>query len=326
MKNMMRFLCSGLLFCVFAQAYGQCCSAGNPVGGDGSGDGLGKNELRVQTSYRHSLSARYYHHDSKTDVPYIDRSYYDYQNLSLTYGILPRLSVHAELGYFFNKTQDLTIFDKQRSIRSRGLGDLLLQLRYMPVKTVKPVSQLVFAGAVRAPVGAFSEEMNGVTIPVALQPSSGAFKFSASAFYSRKRSASRFGWNSNVLVEISRTINKGFLVYRYGNYVQASAAGTFDITKAMTFIAGGKAEWRGRDLRDKLNRVESSGGLVLIFNPQLTYHFTYRWGVIVLADIPVYKYVNGYQLTNRFAVQVGLRKSFMFCRPVAKSDNTATAN
>jgi len=53
---------------------------------------------------------------------------------------------------------------------------------------------------------------------------------------------------------------------------------------------------------------------VFFFNPQLIYNFKYRWGVVLMADIPVYKYVYGYQMANRFSFQAGLRKSFLFCK------------
>ena len=41
-----------------------------------------------------------------------------------------------------------------------------------------------------------------------------------------------------------------------------------------------------------------------------------------MSDIPVYKYVNGYQLTNRFSFQIGFRRNVSFC----KSDNNNLEN
>jgi len=175
---------------------GQCCSAGNPVGGDGSNDGLDKNSLRIYLSYKYSLSENYFHLDKKYDVPYVQKSDFDYGNLSLTYGVFPRLSLHTELGYFMSKTQELNINNQNEIISAKGLGDLAFNLRYIAIKTVKPISQLVFSAGIKIPVGAFNEKTGDITIPVSLQPSSGAFKYSASAFYSRKQRNARFGWSS----------------------------------------------------------------------------------------------------------------------------------
>jgi hypothetical protein len=305
-----------LIFFTSGKATAQCCSAGNPVGGDGSNDGLNEKELRIYTSYKHSYSKDYYHFDKKYEVPYDQRSYFDYGNLSLTYGLFPRFSFHTELGYFIDKTKEININNKNEIIKANGLGDIAFNMRYIAVKTVKPISQLVFSAGIKAPVGVFNEEIEGVTIPVSLQPSSGAFKYNASVFYLRKRSDRKIGWNSFALFEFSRTINKDFLIYHYGNYFQFALAGTYSIIKDLNIIANAKFEWRDKDKRESDIKIESTGSYVVFFNPQLMYSFNSKWAVILMSDIPVYKYVNGYQLTNKFSFQLGVRKSFSFCKKV----------
>lgn len=300
--------------CMAANAGAQCCSAGSPVGGDGSNDGLSRNELRILGSYKYSLSKKYYHHDSPTDINYIDRSYYDYSSFSATYGIWPFLSAHAELGYFMDKTQFANVGGGHEKIQASGLGDLALNLRFVPYRTVKPVSQLVISGGLKIPIGDFQEDIGGAMVPVSLQPSSGALKYNSGLYYSRKRADRRFGWNALALFEYSQTIHKGYLVYRYGNYFQSGFAGSYSITKNFGFNANIKFELRGRDRRESGIKVASSGSYALFFNPQITYNFKHKWGLILMADIPIYKYMNGYQLTNTFAIQGGIRKGISFCQ------------
>ena len=295
-------------------ALAQCCSAGSPVGGDGSNDGLNKNELRINTSFKRSLSKDYFHNDSKTEVPYVDKSYFDYSNLSLTYGLFKRFSVYTELGYFYDKTQKVKINNDNIIIQSHGIGDLEFNARYTAVKTVKPLSGLVFSVGIKLPVGVFSEQINEVTIPISLQPSSGALKYNASAFYSRKKSEVNFGWNSFALFEISQFIKKDYLIYKYGNYFQFALAGTYTISKKINFIANAKIEMRGKDKRESNIEIESSGSTVVFFNPKLIYNFKNKWSCIVMTDIPIYKYVNGYQLTNKSSFQFGIRKILKFCK------------
>ena len=297
-------------------AIGQCCTAGNPSGGDGSNDGLNKNELRIFTSNKYSLSKQYFYHDSKADIPYIEKSYYNYQNLSLTYGVLPRLSLHTEVGYFFDKAQLVNINNEKENISSHGLGDFAFNIRYIALKTVKPLSQLVFSGGIKVPIGVFNEEINGITIPISLQPSSGALKGNASVFYSRKRADKKIGWNSYALFEISNTINKGYLVYKYGNYFLFAFAGTYSINKNLNCLINTKFEWRGYDKRESDIEIVSSGSKVLYINPQLIYTLKQSWSMILMCDIPLHKYVNGYQLTNKFSTQIGIRKNFSFCKKV----------
>jgi len=301
-----------LLLLLTKLASGQCCSAGNPVGGDGSNEGAAKNDLLIFTSYKHSLSEDYFHYDRKAEVPYVQKSYYDYTNVSLTYGIFPKFSLHTDLGYFIDKTQELKIDNENEVIRSQGLGDLSFNIRLTAVKTVKPISQVVFSAGVRLPVGVFDEEKNGITIPMSLQPSSGALKYNASLFYFRKHPGHLLGFTGFAFFEMSQTIRKGYLIYRYGNYFQFSVAGTYALAKNVSFIANAKLELRGKDRRESEIVVESSGSRVVIFNPQLIIDLKRMWGLVLMGDIPVYKYVNGYQLTNKFSFQVGIRKNISF--------------
>ncbi|MCX6256383.1 MAG: hypothetical protein NTW49_00540 [Bacteroidia bacterium] len=313
MKHVLIFV---LLLLLTKLAAGQCCSAGNPVGGDGSNEGAAKNELIIFTSYKHSLSEDYFHNGTKTEVPYIQKSYYDYNNISLTYGLFPMFSLHTELGYFIDKTQELNIDNENELIRSHGLGDLSFNIRYSAVKTVKPISQVVFSAGVRLPVGVFDEEKNGITIPMSLQPSSGALKYNASAFYFRKQPGHLFGFTGFAFFEMSKTIRKGYLIYRYGNYFQFSVAGTYALAKNVSFIANAKLELRGKDRRESEIVVESSGSRVVIFNPQLIIDLKRMWGLVLMGDIPVYKFVNGYQLTNKISFQFGIRKNISFCNSI----------
>ena len=168
-----KFLVLIPVFVLFSMiGYGQCCSAGNPMGSNGVNDGLPVKELQFLTSYKHSLSKEYYHKDHQVTVPVVEKSYYDYQSFSVAYGILNWLNIYAEIGYFYNKTQILEPGQSTDEIRAHGLGDLAVNLRVLPVKSLRKTSQLILSGGVRIPVGAFNEQIDGVTVPVSLQPSS----------------------------------------------------------------------------------------------------------------------------------------------------------
>jgi hypothetical protein len=290
-------------------SFAQCCSAGNPAGGDGKSDDLNKNDLRIYASYKHSLSKDYYTLDKKTEIPYIDRSYYDYTALSITYGLSPRLTVNSELGYFFDKTQVENISSYNNVIQSHGLGDIAVNIRYKLIKTVKPVTQLLITAGVKLPVGAFEEEMDGITIPISLQPSSGALKYNLSIFYTRKRNENKYGWQTYAQIELSNTIDKEFLIYHYGSYFQYSLAGSYAFTKKLLFIGNVKLEWRGNDIRELETVIESTGSRVVFLNPQILYSFKNKWSIVLMSDIPVYKYVNGSQLTNKYSLSIGLYKT-----------------
>lgn len=83
-----------------ANCYSQCCAAGNPSGSDISQEGLGKNFLKVNLLYKHSLSKDYFHLNKKYPLPYIEKSNFNYSNISVAYGLSQKLSINTEIGYF----------------------------------------------------------------------------------------------------------------------------------------------------------------------------------------------------------------------------------
>jgi hypothetical protein len=300
------------LFFLSENGYSQCCSAGNPLGSNGINDGLPVKEWQFLTSYKHSLSKEYYHKDHEVDVPVVEKSYYDYQSLSVAYGLFKWMNVGAEIGYFYNKTQILEPGQATDEIRAHGLGDLAVNLRFLPVKSLRKYSQLIISGGVKIPVGAFDEQIEGVTVPVSLQPSSGALKINTSLYYSTHVINPDFSINSFVIYEYSNTIEEGYFIYQYGDFFQFSGGMQYSVKKLLSLSLNLKYEFRGKDQRENELVVASSGSHLIMLNPQITYNFKRGWSIMLLSDLPVYKYVNGEQLTNSYAVQCSLYKRIHF--------------
>ncbi len=315
-----KLLLSITVLAIFSvNASGQCCSAGNPLGSNGINDGLPLKEWQFLTSYKYSLSKQYYHKDHQVEVPVVEKSYYDYQSLSIAYGLFKWMNVSAEIGYFYNKTQILEPGQATGEIQAHGLGDLAVNLRFLPVKSLRKTSQFILSGGVRIPVGAFDEQIEGVTVPVSLQPSSGALKMNTSIFYSARTASRKIFVNSFALYEYSNTIEKGYFIYKYGDFFQLSSGVQYDLNKYFSFLLNMKYEFRGKDQRENDEIVESSGSHLVLINPQITYNFKRGWSILLLSDLPVYKYVNGEQLTNSYAVQLSLYKRINFKKVKSKS-------
>lgn len=290
----------------------QCCAAGNPVGGDGSQDALKKNQLSLFLAYRHSYSRDYYHKSQKEDIQNIEKSYYNYGSLSMSYGINWRFTLHTEMGYYFNKVQVVNLTDGRQTIKARGIGDMALNMRYsiLPPKIINE-NRLIFSLGGRLPVGQFNEEQNGVKIPVSLQPSSGALKLNSSLFFSHKKQDALLGLSAFAFFEWSNQINKGLIVYDYGNLFMLEATLFMPIKSAGVLSLSSKVEFRGKDKKGNDFVIESTGSRVLYAKPQLQWKIIHDLYLLTFAEIPVYKYVNGYQLTNLYAFQVGIRKTFL---------------
>jgi hypothetical protein len=306
------FLTLLAFFLIAETSFSQCCSAGNPLGSNGINDALPEKEWQFLTSYKHSLSKEYFHKDHRIEVPLVEKSYYDYQSLSVAYGILKWMNLSAEIGYFYNKTQELEPGQGTDEIRAHGLGDLGVNLRFLPIKTLRKASQFIVSGGIRIPVGDFDEQTDGVTVPVSLQPSSGALKINSSLYYAFPNNNRKLLMNFFVLYEYSNTIEKGYFIYQYGDFIQVSSGLLYNPDKHFAFLLNFKYEWRGQDQRENDETVESSGSHLILINPQITYNYKRGWSIMLLSDLPVYKYVYGEQLTNSYAIQLSVYKRFSF--------------
>ena len=63
-------------------------------------------------------------------------------------------------------------------------------------------------------------------------------------------------------------------------------------------------EYRGRSKRENDQVVESSGYDILYTIPHISYSISPQWLISVNIEFPVYRFYNGIQLGNTFAVSV----------------------
>lgn len=289
------------------QAAAQCCSAGNPLAGTGFESETSKNQWQVSTAFKYSFSDQFYHYDSKVDNPYIENSSFSYENLYLSYGIGNKLNISAEAGYFFDKSQNINFPDGSYSLATGGFGDVSMNIKYTVLKKMKPATQLAVAVGTKIPVGAFEQSINGVTVPVSLQPSSGAFKYTTSIFFQRFTANKKWGLASQAILEMSSEINKNYLIYRYGPYLRFNTGVLHQVSSNLSVSLFGVFDYRGKDTREFDQIVSGSGSIAVYVQPWIQYAI--RPNRVVFANIekPIYRYFFGEQMGNKISAQIGLR-------------------
>ncbi len=297
------FLCS---LCSL-QLSAQCCSAGNPVAGSGFESSSAKGEWQISSAVKYSLSDQYYFHDTKIDNPYILKSSYLYQNLWLSYSISNRVSVSADAGYFYDKSQKLSFNDEPFRLGTSGIGDVALAVKIIAIKKVKPITQLAFSAGTKIPVGAFHQSVDGITIPISLQPSSGAFRWTAAASFQRLSANQNWGFASQAMLELSSEINKGYLVYRYGHFLRINAGVMHRVFPRINVSVFGVFDVRGKDTREFNQVVAGSGSYSVLVQPWVQYAFRPDRILFFNIESPVYRYFNGELLGNKLATQIGFR-------------------
>lgn len=293
------------------QSYSQCCAAGNPISADGSASGTGKKMLEVSLLYQHSYSSIYYEGQHRSDYTYIDYSYFDFSSLRLSYGITNRLKVRAEIGYFFSKAQ---YFDfgpgNNYDRRANGFGDLILGVQYNVYQNTPLEIDIFPSFDFTIPVGKF-DQMNGpVVLPIDIQPSSGSFKYNAGLLLSKRFKAGKFATFLSGNIEFSQRINTERTNYKYGNLYNVSLYGSYTFLRNFTAALQVRTMIRDRASGSDKGKINATGGTYLFLTPQVRYTLLKYWSLGFLFEYPIYKYVNGTQLTNDYAF------SFRFSRTI----------
>ncbi len=297
------------LFISGENIHGQCCSAGNPSGGDFLEGSMNRRELRLSLSLKHSYSDRYYYQDHQIEVPQVQFSRFNFMSFRSMYGITNRLNIFGELGYFLDKSQSVNI-QGNHLLKATGMGDFTIGARYRITSSRLKTKELNISGGVRLPAGAFDKEMNGVVLPLSLQPSNGATKFTAGLYYFYQPRGSRLGFYMLSSTEISTTIRSDNFYYRYGNVYINALSSTYKLNGSISLILQSRLEVRDKDRREEEQLVPSTGSSVVFISPIARFNFLNDWEVLFQADVPVYKYVQGSQLTNKYAVSLGVSRRF----------------
>lgn len=293
------------------QTNAQCCAAGNPISADGSPGGTGKKMLEVSLLYQHSYSSIYYKGHQKTDYKYIDYSYFDFSSLRLSYGITARLKVRAEIGYFFSKAQT---FDFGYDRKANGFGDLILGVQYNVYRNIPLLIDIFPSFDFTIPVGRF-DQMNGpVVLPIDIQPSSGSFKYNAGLLVSKRFLAGKIAMFLSGNAEFSQRINTERTNYKYGNLYNISLYGSYTFFRNFTVALQGRVMIRDRASDKDKEKINATGGTYLFLTPQVRYTFFTYWSLGFLFEYPVYKYVNGKQLTNDYAFSFRFSRTINFAK------------
>jgi hypothetical protein len=270
---------------------------------------LGKNMLRTVAYYRYSYSDTYYQGTSRTsENTALKYACYNFGGIGLGYGITKRLTVEAEFGYFFNKTQQFKTIEYQE--KGYGFSNGGLALKYGAF--VKPSKQLeiTLGAGFKYPFTMNPQMVNDVQLNRDVQPSTNAFGASGMFFFNkgfpsvtiRLFSINRYDYNF-----------EGKQGYKYGNILLNSVFISKKIVKYFFGILQFRSEWKTND-QDNGTDVVNSGFWLLTLSPTLSYSIAGRWNLTALYDIPVYKNYNGKQMTPKYSIAVSLSRDFNLAR------------
>lgn len=289
---------------IYSNAFAQCCSAGNPFF-YGEQANIGHKQLQIISGYKYSLSDQYYYEDGKVDIEFVDKAWFNYLNLQLIYGLTPRISIQADMGYFINRTEQYKKQDWE-TIRGHGIGDAGFTIKYLAYKSFIRKISIIPSLGVQIPVGVFDQEVNHVKLPITVQPSSGSFKYLVNLFIGKTFINPKYHLDFFGSAEFPQLIDSENFYYKYGNKYLFSLIGSYYLNKKLTFGLESRSEIREKASRENNQIVESSGFLIFYAVPHISYALADKWFIAINSAIPVYKKYNGIQLANHFSFSARL--------------------
>lgn len=312
--------------------FSQCCSPGNPVGGDVNQGVMNKNSLRTILFFKNSVSNDYYEGDKKSTGPsYIDKGTFNFSGVTLAYGLLKKLTIESELGYFINKKQELDTKFGRQELEGSGLSDLSFIGKFKIFSNPDNQLEITTGAGYKISVGEYQQRNEyGVLLPIDIQPSTGASGYIGSLFLYKGfiEKKLRFFFTSRAQITSSEVVFTEIIptkYYKFGNFFNNSIFASYSLTPRWSLILQARHEYRTQDQYKDQNHdykiYASSGGQKLIAVPQLVFEIRQGFIASALFDIPLYQYYNEKQLATAYAGSIAVSKVFGFQRPEKKIEN-----
>lgn len=300
-----------VIFLVFAiiisstYSFGQCCSAGSPVGSSIYLGTLPKNTLRVNAGYRYSLHNDYFKvSDKLEDYGFIEQTYFNFTSLSLGYGITNRITAELDAGYFINKTQVYNILNYKPE--GKGLSTGNINFKYGAYMNVVENIEMTIGAGLKFPFSTKKQYFKGAQLAFEIQPSQAAFGNNVQFFASKSwpnHSRKLFTFNKYDYTY------KNKYYYQYGWLLTNSLFFSNKIVKNLFIVIEARNELRGKDEYKDI-KVNDTGSHVIIISPRIIYSISGKWNLSVLYDIPVYRKYIGTQMGLYQSIAISLTRDF----------------
>lgn len=287
-----------------------CCSGGVPLTGN-----LGM-PYATRGSWQFSFS---YDHNRMTTLMEGDRVVEDDSRKRLTQSLLletawsvtNNISVNA-LFTWVSQTRTINQFGNQTTDQLHGIGDAVLLLTWRLTGESTGTWELLAGAGPKIPLGKSDlRSPSGIRYNADLQPGSGAWDGIGWALLSKSGLPRPTGNLSIRMIYRYTGVNHDYLGqsdYRFGNELQliagisdqlAIGAGILDPSLLLRFRMAGADMTEGAIL-------PNTGGRWLYLIPGIVYHPAPRFHIRLAGEIPIYRYLEGIQLTSDFRITAGL--------------------
>lgn len=315
MKNKSKYsVLLGIALFIYNNVSGQaCCTAGTPLLGSLEMTSAPQNVLQLGLTFDHNNLNDVFSQSSKLEN--IERQRISQSVLlEINYGITSRISLTGILT--FNR-QERTISENVASgnkLLASGIGDAVILTKYSLFQfSIFNPNELAIGAGIKIPTGNSSLKSNGILIPADMQPGTGSWDLFLWSFYNRRNFLIN---NLTLISSISYRFNgsnnrfeNSEEGYSFGNEFNYNFGFSYPIISTLEFSVIGKYRNTQNDTFSN-DDIPNTGGNWLNITPGLTYYLSDKFSLRVNGELPLYRNVDGTQLTTTYKTSFSIFYSF----------------
>jgi hypothetical protein len=238
------------------------------------------------------------------------------------YGISRRWSVAGIMPYIAQELGTTSLDGRKEVDYIYGLGDMIMMIKYRIINPLAFNGWGIYAGiGPKLPTGSTSQiNAAGSLYPMDIQPGTGTLDAISWLSFSKSHFIiTNLYLNSGATFRLAGQ-NRHYrdsLTYSPGNEFQYSAGLDYSFYGGLVFDLFSYVQYRYQAM-SKLSGepIERDGGHWLSISPGIRVNFTQKFSFIMTSDIPVYRYLNGPQLTTSYRFSIALTYNFASWKPI----------
>lgn len=299
-----------------------CCSGGVPLGGSLGIGAAESKSLQLMVTYDYNAMNDLVSFTDKLDDDTRSRTTQS-SIFEINYGLNQRFSITGVVP-LIKQTRTIQGFGGNENFTSaQGLGDMvfLLKFRLINPENSSDIDWVIGAGP-KIPTGKTDFTNNqGLALPADMQPGSGSLDGIFWSYFQK----SRFLNNPNLGLAAVTTFrysgkNESYnttQTYQFGNEFQFNLGLNYSLFAKWSIDAFTFLRYR-KQAEDLINGgvFPSSGGQWIYVIPGININFSPLWSLRLSGDIPVYRKLEGTQLTTSYK----LTAAVLFNIPLKKKD------
>lgn len=286
-----------------------CCTAGAPLLGSLEMTSAPKGVLQLGLTAEHNSLKHVLNGTQKLRNPERERVSQSIL-LELNYGLTNNLSITGLFSYIRQERTITNLINFQDQLSASGIGDVALLAKYsiIPFDIIEQ-QELSFGAGLKVPTGNSSLKSNGILLPADMQSGSGSWD---GIFWGYYMIGGLLHPDLTFLSNLSFRMNgtnarfkNSSIGYKFGNEFIGSIglnyliASFIDVTLLAKF-RNTQSDYFGE------NSIPNTGGEWLYFVPGISFYLNDKFSTRVDGELPIYRNVEGTQLTTTFTASISL--------------------